>query len=162
MRTQCERHRDLDGALIAMGQFPHESVGLGPQAHLLQRLCDARVDVFPFAAPYPRAQPITGGNLSADAHVLKHTELGKDLGDLKSAGHAEADALVGRHPGDVPALEQDAAGARREVAADQIEERGLAGAVRTYDGVQFALGHGEGYVLHGNQVAEPLADASDL
>ena len=50
----------------------------------------------------------------------------------------QRDALGRLKSGDVSAVEQDAPRGRREQAADQVEERGLAGAVRSDDGSKFA------------------------
>ena len=51
-------------------------------------------------------------------------------------------------------------GARREKAADQIEERGFAGAVRPDDRAQLALGDAERDVLHRDETAEAFGRRS--
>ena len=58
--------------------------------------------------------------------------------------------------GNILALENDLAGGLREEAADQIEERGLAGAVRTDDGAQLALLDRHRHAVDGDQAAEML------
>src|SRR4030095_15071035 len=64
--------------------------------------------------------------------------------------------------GAVCALEQDAAAVRLKVASDQIDERGLAGAVRAHEREKFALVDGEIHVIAGVDVAELLAEIDRL
>ena len=64
---------------------------------------------------------------------LGHGELRKDLDELEGARHA---ALGQRHrpdPGNVLALEQHLALGRHQQAGEQIDQRGLAGAVGAHD-----------------------------
>src|SRR5262249_55314438 len=114
------------------------------------------------SAPDPRTQPKAVGDFGADAHVLEHRELGKDLGDLERARDAERNALVWRQCGDVAAIERNRAGQWREEPADQVEKRGLAGAVGTDDGAQLAFFHAHRYVAHGHQAAEAATDLVDF
>src|SRR5208282_3091708 len=97
-----------------------------------------------------------------DAYVLEHGQFGEDFGDLEGARHAERDALGHRESGHVLAVEHDRAGSRREKSRDQIEEGGLAGAVRADDRPQLALFHLERDLAHRDQAAEILARAVDL
>ena len=57
-------------------------------------------------------------------------EVGEEGVDLEGAGEAAADAGGDGGAGHVLAGEQDAAGVGGELAGDQVDERGLAGAVR--------------------------------
>ena len=63
---------------------------------------------------------------------------------------------VGREPGDVDALEEDAALVRRIDAVDDVEQRGLAGAVGPDDGEQLAAVDLEADAVDGHQAAEAL------
>jgi len=89
-------------------------------------------------------------------------ELGENLRDLEGAGHAEGDAPVRRHPGDVAAVEQDRPRGRRKQAADEVEECGLPGPVRPDDGPQLASRHRERHLTHRNEAAETLGDVANL
>ena len=51
---------------------------------------------------------------------------------------------------------------RREESADEIEERGLAGAVGSDDRAKLAFVDGQRHVAHGDQAAEAPADVPDL
>src|SRR6185437_12244540 len=107
-------------------------------------------------------QPISAGDLGGNADVLEHGEFGENLGNLESPGHPERDALMRRQSGDVAAVEADGAGGRREKSADQVEEGGLAGAVRPDDRAQFALRHIERNLAHRDEIAEALGDVVDF
>jgi hypothetical protein len=64
----------------------------------------------------------------------------KDRGDLKAARQAHAVDPVRRQLVDAGAVEQDFARREPKTPADQVEQRGLAGAVRTDDSVTLSLG----------------------
>src|SRR4029079_19377031 len=78
------------------------------------------------------------------------------------APHAEAADVVRRQPRDVAALEQDGAGVGAQMAGDQVEQRGLAGAVGPDDGGDLALGHAHAGVVDGQEAVEGFAQAADL
>src|SRR6266567_1317929 len=86
----------------------------------------------------------------------------EQIDDLEAARDARSDALVDRGEGDVLALEQDPAAVRLEMSADQIDERGLAGAVRAYEREKFALVDGEIHAIAGVDIAELLAEIDRL
>ena len=79
----------------------------------------------------------------ADRDVVLDAERRKRTHDLEGAADAAAAHFVGRQPVDARALECDAARVRREHAGDQIEQRGLAGAVRADHREDRALRHGK-------------------
>jgi hypothetical protein len=90
-----------------MREFADQPVGLGFQRHQLQRLFDPGMDLRLFSPVDPRPQTISAGDFGGDAHVFEHGEFGKDFGDLKGAGHAAGDALMGGQFCDVLAIEAD-------------------------------------------------------
>ena len=65
---------------------------------------------------------------------------------------------VVRRAVDLVALEQDAARGRRIDQPDQVEDRGLAGAVRPDDGVDLALLDREAHAVDRDHAAEPHAE----
>src|SRR6185369_1167346 len=65
-----------------------------------------------------------------DLDVVQRCQPREQAGDLECARHAELCHPVRREPGAVQSLERDAAGGRRDSAADHIEHSRLAGAVR--------------------------------
>ena len=87
-----------------------------------------------------RARDVAGGRqrigargprqMRADRDVLPHGQARERLHDLEGARDAAAREPVRRLAGDVGAVVDDAAFARRQEAGDDREQRGLAGAVR--------------------------------
>src|SRR5205085_6782578 len=71
----------------------------------------------------------------------------------------EDDAAVGPGPRDRRAVQQDPAGARRQEAADEIEQRALAAAARADDGDEFLAGDREVYRLQRADRGRALAVA---
>ena len=82
--------------------------------------------------------PGVPARLRGDAHVFQRGGVGQDVGDLVGARDALLRDAVGGQPGDVLAVEQDAAGGRPQHAGQAIEEGALAGAVRPDDGADLA------------------------
>src|SRR4029078_8595259 len=83
------------------------------------------------------------GSFHADADVFVNGQVGQNLGDLKCAHDALGDALDDRLLGDRLAFEDDLAGSRRQKAADQVEDRVLAGSIWANAGPQFSRRHVE-------------------
>src|SRR5258707_2999305 len=75
---------------------------------------------------------------AADPHVVERGEPGEGPDELEGAGHAARAEPVWRQPGHIAALEPDAPAIGAQGAGDQVEERGLAGAVRPHDAEQLA------------------------
>ena len=71
-------------------------------------------------------------------HVVQDGEVRKEPRDLKRAGDPARRPLMRRQRGDVGAKHADGSLAHRRLAADQIEQRGLAGAVRSDHRAPFA------------------------
>src|SRR5882672_7703450 len=67
-----------------------------------------------------------------------------------------------RRAGDVIAVEHDASRTRRERAGEEVEERGLAGAVRPDDRVQRADLDAQAHRVHRGERAEALGQALGL
>jgi len=76
----------------------------------------------------PASPPVCG---RGEAQILEHRQLGKEVGALEGAGDAAPGDRVRRQACDEPALEEHVPGAGRHLACDDVEERGLARAVRT-------------------------------
>src|SRR5216683_562833 len=81
---------------------------------------------------------------------------------LEGAGEPAIDDAVRLEAADRLAVEDDAAGVGGDEAGEQVEERGLAGAVGAEDAGDLAGLEREGDVLHGGEAAEALGEALDL
>jgi hypothetical protein len=95
------------------------------------------------------------------AQILEHRQPAEDRGDLKASRQAHPVDPVRLHLVDPDVVEQDRAGGEVETAADQVEQRSLAGAVRADDGVAFALRDVEADAADDLEVAERLADIAE-
>ena len=86
----------------------------------------------------------------------------EDLQVLEGARQAARRELVGRQAGHVLAVEVDRAAARRVDAGDDVEQRGLAGAVRADDREDLAGVDGEAHAIDGFHAAKGDADVRCL
>ena len=155
---QAERDGKLDQPLAAVGQFRNglvRDVGELEPRQKLHRLVDHVA-----ARARGRDHVRRGADALGDRHVdvLQHREAAEQPVDLEGAGDAALDALGLLDLGDVLALEQHLAGARRQHAGQQIDEGGLAGAVRADQRVARAFLQREGDVARGAERAEALAE----
>ena len=91
------------------------------------------------------------------AQILLDRHLGKDVGDLEAARQAAAIDLERREPGDRLPVQAHFARARPDAAADEVEQRRFAGAVRPDDRVPLALGDVERDAADDLHRAEALA-----
>ncbi|MGY3407375.1 hypothetical protein ACVWZV_003488 [Bradyrhizobium sp. GM5.1] len=141
----CERHAlalaagELrDTALFVAGKTDHRK----RRAHLIR--------------PGRLRQPSRAqgkGNILADAHMREQRVVLEHDADI---------ALVRRHPGDVAAAEQDRSARWQDEAAEDAEQRRLAGAGGAEQGDELAGGDIEGHVVEGANGTIGLARGSDL
>ena len=109
----CDAHRDLQKALVAIGQIPRQLIRAVCKADAIER-CERFV-----ARPIAQRKLEVGGKCQA----------GVDRGNLKGIGHAFANAGVRGQSGDVFAQEPDLARGRLDAARDHADERAFARAV---------------------------------
>src|SRR5262249_37063457 len=83
-----------------------------------------------------------------EGDVVERGELIEEVHELKAARDPELDLRVDRRRRDVRALEGDAARVDGNQTADQIDQRGLAGAVAADEGEHLTRCHGEVDVVH--------------
>src|SRR5205823_3007205 len=88
--------------------------------------------------------------------VVQCRELVEEVDELETPGDAPRDLLVDAGAGDIGLLESDGARVRLEEAADDIDERRLAGAVGADERQHLALANGEVDVVHRVRIAEVL------
>jgi len=98
----------------------------------------------------------------ADQNVVDDGLVLEDRQILESASDAEARQRVRRELGEVLPVKKDLAGGWPEHRADEIKERGLAGAVRSDQTADLARFDLEADVLDGGQAAEPLGDPDNV
>ena len=138
---------------LAPGELGRQAVGepveldeLEELRHLLPDLRLARP-----GGPRPHAQP--EGDVLEDAHVTEERVVLEDEADA-----APAHVL----PRLVLSLEEDLPGVGPLEAGDDPQEARLARARRAEEGHELPRRDVEAHVVHGDEVAEPLGDATDL
>src|SRR5215471_627533 len=81
--------------------------------------------------------------------------------DLEGAGEPECGPTVDRQAGGVRSTNPDFAGTRRKLPVDDIEERGLSGAVCSNDGSSFAGLELQRYAIKRPHSAETVGEIAD-
>src|SRR6516165_785970 len=116
----------------------------------------ARLVVERAAMIKPERAEKSGAETRADAgeHVLHDGELAKRPHDLKRAPNPEPGDPIGRKVVNVLLLEPDLSAAASHRAAEQIEERRLAGAVRPDHAEDFARKDIDAHIADRKQAAE--------
>ena len=102
------------------------------------------------------------GHLMKDAPAEFGKLYSQFVMDLEGTGEPLACAPRRRQPRDVLAAEDDASAVGAQVACELADEGGLAGAVRTDDGVRLAVAHVEVNAVGRAQRAEALGELADL
>ena len=98
----------------------------------------------------------------ADQHVVERRGITEERRRLERAREAETRDLVRLQRRDVVAVEHDASARCRQRAADHVEERRLAGAVRPDDAGDRSGGDREVDLVNGAESAERLAEPMRL
>src|SRR2546428_7199445 len=94
--------------------------------------------------------------MAADPDVAHRRHVLEQADVLKGASNAELCGPVWLRAGYVAALEHDSPSRRGEDSSDAVEQGGLARAVGSDEGEDFALGDLEGHVVDRDQAAEAL------
>src|SRR6185503_10806321 len=93
-------------------------------------------------------------NVTRGHHVFEYRHARKEPDVLKRPGNAAARDLIRTQAVDTPAVEVDLAGGWFVNAGQQIEDRSLAGAVRTDETVDLTLLDVHVQLVNGHQSAE--------
>ena len=138
-RPGGERHRDLELAALAMTEIGDAGTSARPARPTRASAARAGSRSAVFAPGVaPEAERMTGMRLHRERDIVERSEIEEQRGDLERARQPELAAPVNRQRRDVAAVEADTAGFGRDLAGQLADQRGLAGAVRADDGVQFA------------------------
>ena len=166
LRVERQRAAELDPLAQTIGEAAGRLLAQILQLEELDQLLDPGAVRHLLAlrhAPIDDRRQHSGAHphVAAEHDVVEHGHAAEQSDVLKGAGDAERGDARGPDPGHVPALEPDRAGIRPVEAADDVEHRGLAGAVRADDRGQPAAAHLERHVLDRAHAAEMLRDAED-
>ena len=107
----------------------------------------------------PQHAPAVPARLRGDADVFERGGIRQNVGDLVRAGDALARDAIGRKPGDVLAVEQDAPGGGAQHAGQAVEEGAFPCPVRPDDGADLALRDVEVDIIEGDQATETNGQA---
>jgi hypothetical protein len=152
MRGPVESARDLEPPLLGRRQLMRQRVDPAAEPGEIQDTLGLR---------HGRARRAGPGE-GADHDVFQHAHGIEAAHDLEGARDAEPRAGDRPQARDPLAVEPDLARIGRDLAGDAVEQRGLAGAVRTDQAQDLALGDAEADLDIGGDAAERLGDPVDL
>ena len=127
-----QRHGDVEELAHALRQELRRLLAIFGDAEALDEPLGLGDELGPAQGP-PQRKPRARGDAAGDEEVVEHARRREDLRHLEGARDAGDDDVARRQRGDVAPLELDRAAGRREIAGDEIDEGGLAGAVRADD-----------------------------
>ena len=156
LRVAREPEHDLELALLAVRKVANLGVRAIHERRLFEQPMRLVVDLAVRRQEPPHHEFRRPQALDRQQHVVEHGQAREQAGDLERARHAERGAAVALPAGDVLAEQQHLPGARRKNAGDQVEQRGLAGAVRPDDRLAVAGHDLERDAAHGMKAAKAL------
>src|SRR5262245_1032904 len=128
-----QRHGDLHPPLLAVGGLRQRPIGDVLEADAPTRVTPARDESGLMVEAAERVPAQRRQAEQSERDVPQDGVLWKQRDDLIGARHPEMRPAMARHAGDVAAEQQDRSAVGGELAGDQVEQRGLAGAVRADD-----------------------------
>src|SRR4029453_18560036 len=128
----------------------------------LQRLARAGIEITVGAEDRPGVPPPAVEPEEREYHVVDEPLARKQRENLVGAREPEVHAPLRGHAQQLLSEQPDRAAVGGEIAGDQVEQRGLAGAVRADDQAPLARHHAQRHVLGCGQPAEPLAQMRDF
>jgi hypothetical protein len=160
-RRAHRRHGDVEELAHALRQEPRRLVAVLRDAETLEQRLHRRQPRRP-AQRLPQREGAALGDAAGDEQIVGDAQAGEDLRHLERARDAGGDDGARRQRGDVAAEEGDAAGARLQIAGDEVDEGCLAGPVGADDADALALGDADIDVVGGDDRAETLVEADDV
>ena len=162
-----QRERDGQAFLLFLRQVLRAPFAVVRQPDDAEGVTSGVVSFLLFALQPARAnQRVNHAGLGAlaiaDQHVVERRGIAEERRRLERAREAETRDLVRLQRRDVVAVEDDASARCRQRAADHVEERGLAGAVRPDDAGDRSGGDREVDLVNGAESAERLAEPMRL
>src|SRR5262245_58456377 len=166
-RLSGERDRDAQQLLDPQRQVTSHLVPVPGDAKELQMAQGSPVEIMLLAAEARRSDESSDEAtwhvaMEPLADVVERGELGEQRDLLERARHSSARERMAREPGNVAAVEDHVSGGRRECTCDDVEEGGLAGAVRTDEADELPRLDGEVDTVECAQPAELLRDVPYL
>ena len=159
LRLGRHRARELELAHLDLGEVARQLLRLVGEPDQRQQLGAARIDL---GGREARARPRVDGIEQRHAQVLGDGEARERPRQLEAARQAAAGALVRGEPVDALAVEAHRAGLVGERAADAVDQRRLARAVRADQADALARRDREIDAVERDEAAEALAEPVDV
>ena len=154
----CDQAGEFDDAAGAGGEVGDEVVGVAAEPEVADDVVGQRSLLSASSEPLGeehrgggQTRPVAG--LGCDLHGLSYGQVGEERRRLERASESDAGSLVWGQAGHV-AAEEVHVSRRREVAADGVQERGLACAVGADQADGLAGHRGDVHAVDGNSGAE--------
>ena len=159
--------RNLEHALHAERQVAGAIVRMRAEAHVAKKAAGVRFDggflgSRPPGSQHRGYQSRVRAAVPARHDVFQHRHVGKQLEILESARDAEAHDFVGLKDVDALPGEPDLTPVRALEARDQVDERGLSGAVRADDRLDAAARDAKAHAVHRLEPAEGFAQVANF
>ncbi len=162
LRVAGEPEHDFELALLAVRKIANFDVLAVEESGVFEQFIGLLVDVLVRRQKSPHHEFRAPQALDRQKNIVEHGQFREQAGDLERARHAERGALVARPVGHVLPEQKNLARRHRKNAGNQIEQRGLAGAVGADDGLAVAGHDAQRDVARGLQATETLAQILEL
>src|SRR4030081_408127 len=155
-------HGDVEQLALALRQAPRQHGAHALEAELPEHVEGLVADVLVVLGQRGDLHGLAIAREDRHRDIVENGQPVEQVDDLEAARNAGLDPFVHGRERDVVALEQDLAAVGREMRADEIDERGLAGAVRADEREKLPLVDCEVHVVAGAGLAELLAEIDGL
>src|SRR2546425_5335062 len=158
LRLQRERGSHVEELLVTLRQVSGRHVALVAEAEQLGDLERAFLHLVVSGQRREQAGPAPESGHDRGLERLEDREVGKDLDELEGAGHAEPRQAHRADAADLPVLEAHGARARPRDAGEDVDQRRLAGAIRSDDRDELARVDPEAHAVEGAELSVELPE----
>ena len=162
LRVAGNRDADLQCALLGVGKHACETVPPRRHANLLEGALGLLARIAQLLDTAPEAVSIAKRPEDAASDVLVNRQTRKDVRHLEASSEPSPIDSIGRKTGYVFAVQAYRARRRRKASADQVEQRGLACAVRADDRMTLAAAYCKRDAANDRGRTEILPDVAQL
>ena len=153
---------DFQRALLGIGEHACQVIAALFQSDGFHHFLGAQVGILQATQPVPEGVLVAERPEHGAADVFEYRHALEDIGDLEAARQALAIDFERLQADDAVAVEQDLAVRYRVASADQVEQRGLAGAIGADDGVALAARDAERNAVDDLRRAEAFLDFAQI
>ena len=158
-----ERAGEFEPALLAERQIGRQFIALVREIEELERAVDLLARAARAAQPAPEKILVALlAGILRDPEILPDRQLPEQTNVLERSRDPQRHPRMRRPIGDVGAVEDDAAGGRRKQAADEIDDRALARAVRADEAENFAARDRQIDAIDRADAAEMLGEPREI